>query len=160
VLIQLASGVTVNEGPPFTVTADPTNTSPIVCAYIGSVVFVLQPGQSVEIVVTETGVRIINLSPDQPLYAIGWDGVPVEIPPGGDHEFGVLDTEIDRDRALSHIDDLVGRLGEAFPEALEQAEGPIDLLEMIGEPREDQGGFQSNSDGGQDGRDGGDGYPD
>ncbi len=117
VLIQLASGVTVDAGPPMTVEASASNSGPVLVAYLGAVVFVLQPGQKVQIDILDGRVRLTNLS-DQPLYAASWDGSDiVDIGPGGSHEFSVIEDDVDRERGLSHMDDLAGDIGEQFPGA-------------------------------------------
>lgn len=149
VVIRLGSAVTVDEGPPFTVVADPANETPVVAAGVGSVVFVLQPGQSVSIEVTETGVRITNLSPNLPLHVCAWGGVPLSIEPGGSADFAIVEQDVSHTRALSHIRRVTGLISDAFPEAFPPtgpppSEVPVEIIELPGQPREDQGGVESN----------------
>ena len=150
-IIQLASGVTVNPGPPMTVAALATNTEPIIVAYVGVGAFVLQPGQSIQVDVLPDGrVRITNLS-SQPLYAASWDGVAAEIPPGASNDFEVVEAEVEPADALAHInDELVPLLRDTFPDAFPPPVGappsegvPVEILELPGLPREDQGGVVS-----------------
>ena len=144
--IQLASGVTVNPGPPLTVTALPTNTEPVVAAYIGAVVFVLQPGQSVRVDVLPDGsVRITNMGP-QPLYASSWDGSPIAVPPGGSHSFDVVETEADLGLARAHVETIVDTvIDTTFPDAFPgepgaQGEDDRNIFWLPVDPREDDGG--------------------
>ena len=174
-IIQLASGVTVNPGPPMTVAALATNTEPIIVAYVGVGAFVLQPGQSIAVgsqgwvyrlrpedhdlleatpfqvdVLPDGRVRITNLS-SQPLYAASWDGVAAEIPPGASNDFEVVEAEVEPADALAHInDELVPLLRDTFPDAFPPPVGappsegvPVEILELPGLPREDQGGVVS-----------------
>jgi len=146
VLVRLRSAVTVDEGPPFVVTASGRNETAIVAAYVGSVVFVLQPGQSVQIEWTGDEVRLMNLSPTQTLCACEWDGVPlVEIKPGEQWSFGIVETEIGRERALAHIGQITGLIRETMPEALlpPPVEVPAQIIERPGVRREGQGGLVS-----------------
>jgi len=144
-LIQLASAVTVDEGPPLEVTANPANERPILAAWVGSVMLVLQPGQSVQIEVTDTGrVKVTNLSADQPLYACEWDSLPVlEVPAeGGEAEFEVIETDVETEAALTHMGNLAGTIYETYPQAFPPEEvPPVEAAPLEGEG-EDEGAFE------------------
>ena len=81
-LVRLASGATVNEGPPMTITASAGNDGPLPVGYIGVVGLVLLPGQSVSLEATDDGLRVTNTG-GKPLYFCPWDkNAPQKLPPG------------------------------------------------------------------------------
>jgi len=97
----------------FTVTADAENEGYITYSYVGAVVMLLAPGQSVLIEPTEDGeaVFITNLDPSRPLYATSWDGIIMDqLTPGRRKLYGVLEPVVPCMRAMAHISTLSNRL--------------------------------------------------
>jgi len=97
----------------FTVTADAENEGYVTYSYVGAVVMLLAPGQSVLIEPTEDGkaVFITNLDPSRPLYATSWDGIIMDqLTPGRRKLYGVLEPVVSYMRAMAHISTLSNRL--------------------------------------------------
>lgn len=118
-LALLGSGVTIDDGPPVTITADPDNEFPIALSQAGSVVYALAPGQSVSLERVDGGYLLTNLGEGTPVHAIEWDGAPaVQVQPGEQRLFPVTETDIDPDRIHSHTVLLARVLKETYPKAL------------------------------------------
>jgi hypothetical protein len=118
-LALLGSGVTIDDGPPVTIIADPDNEFPIALSQAGSVVYALAPGQSLSVERTDGGYRLTNLGEGTPVHAIEWDGAPaVQIQPGEQRLFPITETDIDADRIYNHTILLARVLSETYPKRL------------------------------------------
>ncbi len=152
ILIRIRSAVTIDEGPPLTVTADPKNEAPVLVGCVGAAVLALRPGQSVAVEVLEDRVRVTNLSATEPLYGCRWEGLPFVIGPGEVVEFAIIEGDVEVGRALAHMERMRAVLSAAFPEAFPpEVAAPPEAVRAEGvEPggpvsREDQGGVVSPS---------------
>jgi len=129
-LVRLASGVTVSEGPPMTITASADNDGPVPAAYIGVVGLVLLPGQSVSLEVTDDGLIMTNTG-DKPLYFCPWEkNAPQELQPGESvplpiPDLGIGEDEVkDGDRTAKRFDLIIQWIRNAFPEVFPPAPKP------------------------------------
>lgn len=139
-LVRLASGVTVNEGPPMTITASADNDGPVPAAYIGVVGLVLLPGQSVSLEVTDDGLRMTNTG-DKPLYFCPWErNAPQELPPGESVLLAIPelvegeDKVKDGDRTAQHFDRIIQWIRDQFRDVFPPVRKP--WRRAAGEPGE------------------------
>jgi hypothetical protein len=115
----LGSGVTVDEGPPVTITADRDNETILSYSQAGSVVYALFPGQTISIERVEEGFMLTNRSEEVVLHAIEWDGAPaVKISPGQQRLFPITEREVSEERNQQHTVLLSRILRETYPVSL------------------------------------------
>ena len=112
ILIKMGSALTVDEGPPLTLGADPDNKEPLLCSYLGAVIFLLEPGQEVSLEWDEEGrVILTNMSDELPLRACSWVGAPsVTIQPGESRVFDVVEPKVNRRMGLRHMEAVGSRV--------------------------------------------------
>ena len=112
-VLQAGQSVTVEDS--FKVSAGKENVGYVPLAYVGAVVMLVAPGQSVLVKATIDGkaVYVTNLHANKWLYATGWDGIIMDqLVPGERKLYGVIEPVVPYLRALAHLSTLSGRLIE------------------------------------------------